>query len=187
MSDGPYKTMTMSRFWKRLAKIAANSAHSVAETAETFQPALLNEWGAVRPTFAKEVRAALGDNDQGNLFASLAVSETQRLQASAQNPVEALLAAQACDVARDGHVGPPAYEAAIKATLDESALRRSRQIEEHYLAEGSADAGRLRQKLHSALPSIGTERLAAGIVAGEGARNLAQTVDRSGLDQGPPL
>lgn len=187
MSDGPYKTMKMSRPWKGLAKIAANPAHSVAETAEAFRPALLNEWGAVRPAFAKEVRAALGDNDRGNLFAEVAVSEAQRLQTVAQNPVEALLAAQACDVARDGQVGPSAYEAAVKATLVDRALHRSRQMEEHYLAEGSADAGRLRQKLHSAIPNIGTDRLAAGIAAGEGVRSLAQKVDRSGLDEGPPL
>ncbi len=187
MSDGPYKTMKMSRAWKGLAKVAGNAAHSVAETAEAFQPALLNEWSAVRPAFAKDIRAALGDNDQGNLFPEVAAAETQRLQASAQNPVEAMLAAQACDVARDGHVGPAAYEAAIKATLDDRALYRARQIEEHYLCESSPDAGRLRAKLHSAIPSIGTDRLAAGIAAGEGVRSLVQKVDRSGLDQGPPL
>jgi hypothetical protein len=187
MSDGPYKTMKMSRPWKRLAKIAANPAHSVVETAEAFQPALLNEWGAVRPAFAKQIRAAFGDNDHGKLFPQVAAAEAQRLQASAQNPVEALLAAQACDVARDGQVGPAAYEAAIKATLDERALHRSRQMEEHYLGEGSPDAGRLRSKLHNAVRSIGTDRLAAGIAAGEGVRSLTQKVDRSGLDEGPPL
>ena len=187
MSDGPYKTMKMSRPWKRLAKIAANAAHSVAETAEAFQAALLDKWSAIRAAFAREVRAALGDNDQGNLFAEVAVFEAQRLQTLAQNPVEALFAAQACDVARDGQVGPSAYKAAVKATFDDSALRRSRQMEEHYLADGSADAGRLRQKLHSAIRNIGTDRLAAGIAAGEGVRSLAQKVDRSGLDEGPPL
>lgn len=187
MSDGPYKSMKMSRAWKGLARIAANAAHSIAETAEAFQPALLDEWRAVRPAFAKEVRAALGDNDRGNLFAEVALSETKRLQAVAQNPVEALLAAQACDVARDRQVGPSAYEAAIKATLDDRALHRSRQMEEHYLAEGSVDARQLRQKLHSAIPSIGTDRLAAGIAAGDGVRGLVQKVDRSGLENGPSL
>ena len=187
MSDGPYKTMKMSRPWKGLAKIAANPAHSVAETAEAFQPALLNDWGAVRPAFAKEIRAALGDNERGNLFPEVSVSETQRLQAAAQNPVEALLAAQACDVAREGQVGLSAYEAAIRATLDDRAICRSRQMEEHYVAENSADAGQLRHKLYSAIPSIGTDRLAAGIAAGDGLRSLAQKVDRSGLEDGPAL
>ncbi len=187
MSDGPYKTMKMSRPWKALAKIAANLAHSVVETAEAFQPALLDEWGAIRPAFAKEIRAALGDDNRGNLFPEVAAAETRRLQVLAQNPVEALFAAQARDVARDGQVGPAAYEAAIKATLDERALHRSRQMEEHYLGEGSPDAGRLRTKLHSAIPSIGTDRLAAGIAAGEGVRRLALKVNRSGLDEGPPL
>lgn len=187
MSDGPYKTMKMSRPWKRLAKVAANPVHSVVEVAEAFQPALLNAWGDVRPAFAKEIRAALGDNDRGNLFSEIAVAETQRLQAAAQNPIEALLAGQACDIARDGQIGAAAYEAAIKATLDECALRRSRQMEEHYLVEGSPDAGRLRAKLHSAIGSIGTDRLAAGIAAGDGVRSLAPKVDRTGLDGGPPL
>lgn len=187
MSDGPYKSMKMSRPWKALAKIAANAAHSVAETAEAFQPALLTEWSAVRPAFAREIRAALGDDDRGNLFPEVAAAEIRRLRASAQNPVEALLAAQACDVARDGQVGPAAYELAIKATLDERALYRSRQMEEHYLGERSSDAGQLRAKLHGAIPSIGTDRLAAGIAAGEGVRSLVQKADRSGLEEGPSL
>lgn len=187
MSDGPYKSMKMSRPWKRLAKVAANGAHSVGEVAEAFQPALLDEWGAVRPAFAKQIRAALGDDEHGNLFTEVALAETQRLRASAENPVEALLAGQACDVARDGQLGPAAYEAAIKATLDERALYRSRQMEEHYLGEGSPDAGRMRARLHGAFSDIGTERLAAGIASGAAVRTLAPKVDRSGLNQGPSL
>lgn len=187
MSDGPYKTLKISRPWKRLAKVAANPAHSSAEVAEAFAPALLDEWGAVRPAFAKEIRAALGDNEHGNLFSEVAVAETQRLRASAENPVESLLASQACDVARDGQVGPAAYEAAIKATLDERALTRSRQMEEHYLGQASPDAGRLRAKLRSVFADIATDRLAAGIAAGAGVRSLAPKVDRSGLEEGPPL
>jgi hypothetical protein len=177
----------MSRSWKRLAKVAANPVHSTDEVAEAFRPALLEEWGAVRPAFAKEIRAALGDNDHGNLFPDLAAAATQRLRSSAENPVESLLASLACDVARDGQVGPVAYEAAVKATLDERALQRSRQMEEHFLGEGSPDAGRMRAKLHSAFDAIGTDRLAAGIAAGDGVRSLAPKINRSGLDEGPPL
>lgn len=187
MSDGPYKSLKMSRSWKRLAKVAANPAHSTEEVAEAFRPALLGDWKFVRPTFAQELRAALGDNERGNLFAEIALAETQRLRAAASNPMESLLADQACDVARDGQVGPPAYEAAVQACLDERAVQRARQMEEHYLRESSPDAGRLRAKLGIAMGKIGTDGLAAGIAAGAGVRSLTPKVDRSGLDEGVPL
>lgn len=187
MSDGPYKTLKMSRPWKRLAKVAANSAHSIAEAAEAYRPALLEDWKSVRPAFAQEIRAALGDNDRGNLFAEIAYVEVKRLRAVASNPVEALLAAQASDVARDGLTGAQAYEGAVKATLDERAIHRARQIEEHYLREASQDAGSLRAKLSASIGAIGTDQLAAGIAAGAGIRSLLPKVDRSGLDAGVPL
>ena len=187
MSDGPYKTLKMSRPWKRLAKVAANPVHTPDEVAEAFAPALLDEWGAVSSAFARQVRAALGDDARGNLFAEVSVAETRRLQDAAQNPVERLLAAQACDVARDGLVGAVAYQAAVHRTLDERVHTRSRQLEEHYLGEASPDAGRLRAKLDAAIGALRTDRLAAGIASGAEVCSLAPKVDRSGLEEGPPL
>jgi hypothetical protein len=187
MSDGPYKTLNMSRSWRRLAKVAANAAHSVTEVVEAFRPALLDDWGLVRPAFAQEVRATLGDNKLGSLFNEVTLTEAQRLRAAACNPMEALLADQACDLARGGQVGAPAYEQAVKACLDDRSIQRARQIEEHYLREQSPDAGRLRAKLGASIDAVGTDQLAAGIAAGTGARSLAPKVDRSGLDEGVSL
>jgi hypothetical protein len=187
MSDGPYKTLKMSRPWKRLAKLAANPAHSTAEVAEALRPALLEDWNSVRPAFAQQVRAALGDNERGNLFLEVTLAETQRLRANASNPVEALLADQAHDAARDGLSGEAAYEQAIKACLDDRALQRARQMEEHYLCEQSPDTGRLRAKLGEAIRTAETDKMAAGIAKGVGARTLAPKVDRTGLDEGVPL
>lgn len=187
MSDGPYKTLKMSRPWKRLAKLASNPAHSIAEVAEAFRPALLDDWGKVRPAFAQEVRAALGDNDRGNLFREVTLAETQRLSASASNPAEALLADQARDAARDGLSGAPAYEQVVKGFFDERALQRSRQMEEHFAYEQSPDARRLRAKLNEAFGDIGTGHMAVGVASGAGVRSLAPKVDRTGLDEGVPL
>ncbi len=187
MSDGPYKTLKMSRPWKRLAKLAANPAHSTAEVAEALRPALLDDWGSVRPAFAQEVRTALGDNERGNLFPEVTLAETQRLRASFSNPVEALLADNAHDAAREGLSGAAAFEQAIKGCLEDRALQRSRQMEEHYLCEQSPDAGRLRAKLGEAITSVGADQLAAGIAGGARVRALAPKVDRIGLDEGVPL
>jgi hypothetical protein len=187
MSDGPYKSLKMSRPWKRLAKIATNPAHSAAEVAEAYRPALLDDWRSVRPAFIQEVRAALGDGDRGELFAQIAYAEIQRLRTSAGNPMEALLAAQACDMARDGQIGKQAYEGAVKSTLEERAIQRAFQMEEHYLREGSRAAGPLRAKLNTSIGQIGADRLAEGIASGAAVRNLAPKVDRSSLDDGVPL
>jgi hypothetical protein len=100
--------------------------------------------------------------------------------------MEALLADNACDVVRDGHLGAPAFEAAIKGSLDERAVQRSRQIEEHYLRENSPDTSDLRNQLAVAIGLVGADKLAAGITAGSGIKSLTPKVDRSGLDEGVP-
>ncbi len=187
MSDGPYKTLKMSRPWKALAKIAANPAHSTDEVVEAWRPALLDDWKLVRPAYAQEIRAALGDSARGSLLPEIARAETQRLRALASNPMEALLADQACDVARDRQAGPQAYQAAVKACVEDRAAGRALQIEEHFLRGASPDAGRLRARLGAAIGALGSDQLAAGIAAGVGVRSLAPKVNRSGLDEGVSL
>jgi hypothetical protein len=187
MSDGPYKTLRMSAPWKRVAKVAENAAHSSAEVVEALRPALLQDWGTVRPDFSDEIRSALGDSERGNLLPTVALVETQRLRSAASNPMEALLAEQACDMARDGQVGRQAFEAAVKVSLEERAIRRAWQIEEHYLRERSPDAGRLRAQLGASIASAEIGQLAVGIASGASARSLAPKTDRSGLDEGVPL
>ena len=187
MSDGPYKSLNMSRHWKRVAKLAANTAHSPEEVAEAIRPALLRDMALVRPAFAQALRAALGDNERGNLFLEVAASESQRLRAQAGNPMEALLADHVCDMARDGQLGAGAYEAATKGCLDERMVRGGRQMHEHYLREDPKDADALRAGFAAAVGVVGTDRLAAGVAEGAGLHSLAPKVDRSGLDEGVPL
>ncbi len=187
MSDGPYRTLDMSKVWKALAKLAENAAHTVEEVAEAFRPALVEEWKSIRPDFADAVKAALGDDERGRLFSEIAVSETERLRAQASNPMEALLADHAHDQARDAHLGASAYEKSIEHVLEDRAIRGARQIEEHYHRERSPDAGRLRNHLSAAISSGEIARLASGLASGAGHRALTAKIDRSGLDQGVAL
>jgi len=187
MSDGPYRTLNMSKPWKLLAKVSANDAHSSTEVTEALRSALLHDWSMVRPGFSSEVRAALGDNEGGSLFTAVLLLESQRLRSIASNPMEALLAEHASDVIRDGLGGRQAFEMAIKSSFDECAIRRARQIEEHYLRERSPDAGRLRAQLSASVSAAGTDRLAEGVALGVSARGLAPKADRSGLEEGVPL
>lgn len=187
MSDGPYKTLRLSAPWKRLAKLAENATHSSAEVVEVLRPALLHDWGTIHPGFTEEIRAALGDSERGGLLPIVAISEVQRLRSAAANPMEALLAEQACDIARDGQAGRPAFEAVVKASLEERAFRRAWQIEEHYLRERSPDAGRLRARLGMSIAAAEIGQLAVGIASGASARSLTLKADRSGLDEGVPL
>jgi hypothetical protein len=187
MSDGPYRTLDMSKVWKALAKIAENAAHTVAEVAEAFRPALVEEWNAIRPDFAESVKAALGDDDRGRLFSEIAVAETERLRSQAANPMEALLADHARDQARDAHLGGAAYEKSIEHFLEDRAIRGARQMEEHYHRERSPDAGRLRNHLAAAITSGELAQLASGLASGAGRRALTAKADRSGLDEGVAL
>lgn len=187
MSDGPYRTLDMSRVWKALAKIAENASHRVEEVAEAFRPALVEEWKAIRPEFADAVKAALGDDERGRLFNEIAVAETERLRTQASNPMEALLADQAHDQAREGQLGASAYEKSIEHFLLDRAIRGARQIEEHYHRERSPDAGRLRSHLAAAISSGELAHLASGLANGAGHRALTAKAVRSGLDEGVAL
>lgn len=187
MSDGPYRTLDMSKAWKSLAKIAENATHTVVEVAEAFRPALVEEWKAIRPDFAEAVKAALGDDDRGRLFSEIAVSETERLRAQASNPMEALLADHAHDQARDAQLGAGAYEKSIEHFLEDRAIRGARQMEEHYHRERSPDTGRLRNHLAAAITSGELAQLASGLASGAGHRALTAKADRSGLDEGVSL
>lgn len=187
MSDGPYRTLDMSKVWKSLAKIAENSAHTVDEVSEAFRPALIEEWKSIRADFAQGVKAALGDDEHGRLFSEIAVAETQRLRAQACNPMEALLAEHAHDQAREGQLGASAYEKSVENFLEDRAIRGARQMEEHYHRERSPDAGRLRNHLAAAISSGDLAQLASGLASGAGYRSLTAKADRTGLDEGVAL
>lgn len=187
MSDGPYKSLNMSPAWRRVAKVAANANHSVAEVAEAFRPALLEEMSAVRPQYLRSLRTALGDDEHGLLFPEVAQAEMRRLRASAATPVEALLVDNAGDLARDGRLGASAFHDAIRNTLEDRAVQRSRQIEEHYKREAPRSAEPLRSKLDASVSAIGADQMADAIVSGAGARTIAPKTDRSGLDEGVSL
>ena len=187
MSDGPYKSSNMSPAWKRVAKVAGNRNHTLAEVAEAFRPALLEDLRAVGSDFMSGVRSALGDTDRGLLFPEVAQAEVERLRGSADTPVKELLLDVARDLVRDGRVGLKAFEGALTATLDEWALRRCRQTEEHYKRVAPRAAASLRARLNGAFGAIGTDQMAAGIVGGATSRSIAPKADRSGLDEGVPL
>lgn len=187
MSDGPYRTLDMSKVWKALAKIAENAAHSVAEVSEAFRPPLLEAWKSISSDFAEGVKAALGDDERGRLFPEIALAETQRLRAQACNPMEALLADHALDQVRAGRLGADAYEKSIENLLEDRAIRAARQMEEHYYRERSPDAGRLRNHLAAAISSGDLAQLAAGLASGVGHRVLTAKMDRTGLDEGVAL
>lgn len=188
MSDGPYKTLKMSRKWKVLAKLAGNAAHAAEEVAEAVPAALLADWREIGPQFVRQMRAALGDDDRGMLLPEVAKQEVQRLRAQATNPMEALLADNAQDVLRDGYRGATAFEEATAATLAERADRGLRQVEEHYRREASqGKAADIRARLADSVAAANLRGLAASLAAGVATRALTASTDRSGLDEGVNL
>jgi hypothetical protein len=92
---------------------------------------------------------------------------------------------RAAEVAAAGMRGPKAIVAAINRTLEERALGRARQVEEHYLrktAEGRAL--NVRDRMEGAVQQGAIDKVAARLVGAVPAQAPRRVQKQTGLDDG---
>ena len=187
MSDGPHRTLPMRPSWRKLAERADNDSFTAEQVAEAVCPALASDWRTeVSDATLRAVATCVGDSPQLGLFASQA--ELIRLRAQCGSPMAALLVDAACDAVADGLVGREAVEKAVADALSERALRGSRQVEEHYLRNGSnRRATKVRSRLNACAGAAGIAALASSIAQGTSTARQFKPTKHDGLDQGVAL
>lgn len=139
MSDGPYRSLPMSRGWKRLAEFAENVNFDRADTSAAASHALKTTWtDEVPATAVKGLRDVFLEKEP-ELFADTRLARVEAVVANtAGYGLGRLLVAYASSVLAEGFTGEAGLMEATKRALETYAARSARQIEEHYCRKASS-------------------------------------------------
>ncbi len=188
MSDGPHRSLKMSRSWKRFAERAANTAFAPEEVRDALLEALEQDWRAEAPDrFCRRVHNTLGNN-QGPLFGDQLADRIEALRReTAGYPLGNALLDYAGETAARGNHGDEALkEAASKALMDRAA-RGARQVEEHYCRELTLHrADHIRERIETAVMQSDINGI-AGRLVGTDKSERALPTKQAGLDDGVQL
>ncbi len=189
MSDGPHKSLPMSRAWKKLMLCAGTPAFPLDEVADALQLALVSDWRKeIHPVLHKRILEIVYTGE-GLLFRDQQITRLQELD---EHVVGYPLALVLIDcVARAVDRGDCDHSCLVRGTRDalsDRASRCMRQVEEHCHRECS-DSGvaNLLSRLRQAALRIDYSQLAQDLL---GCRN--ETLSRpkrkkTALDDGVPL
>jgi hypothetical protein len=189
MSDGPYRSLPMSRSWKRLAEYSENENFDSVDTCGAATSALESTWrNEVLVATIRGVRDVFLEGEQ-DLFSN---AQTEKLHAvevdSAGYGLGRLLTGYAEAVLNDGFRGEAGLVEATKRTLEAYAARTARQIEEHYCRKASSRLTRqVRNRIAQAVSAADLETLARKCAGLQQASQRPASMKRTGIDDGVPL
>ena len=190
MSDGPYRSLPMSRGWKQLAKLAENANFDHADTGAAVSHALATTWRSEVPaTVVKGIRDVFLETEP-DLFPDIRIARIDAIAAdTAGYGLSRQLVFHASSVLAEGLMGEVGLAEATRRTLDAYAARATRQIEEHYCRNTTA---RLTQQMRNAISqAIGAAdfdtlaRQCSGLEPRAGKRRAMRK--HVGIDDGVPL
>ncbi|MDR7377087.1 hypothetical protein J2X19_001745 [Rhodoferax ferrireducens] len=190
MSDGPYKSLPMSRGWKRLARYAENENFDSVDTCAAANTALEGTWRKEVPTVVvNELREVFFERAP-DLFND---ARLKRIEAAAGGAagygLARQLTAHASSVLTEGLSGEVGFLEAIKRAVWDYASRARRQMEEHYCRTASSRlTQQVRQRISQAIGAADFEGLArrwAGLDKRSSKRSVISK--HTGLDDGVAL
>lgn len=189
MSDGPYRSLPMSRAWKRLARLAENANFDATDTAAAAMRALASTWGNEVPSAVSSgLRDIFLEGDPG-LFGDAQTTQAQALSRNAAGfGLGRLLTEHAVVVLSEGMHGEAALAETVQRALYAYAARAARQIEEHYCRGASGKlTSQVRQRIAGAIASADFNGLARQCSGLDPKVSRPRSIKRTSLDDGPPL
>lgn len=189
MSDGPYRSLPMSRAWKRLAKVAGNSNFDPADTAAAAMRALANTWGSEVPTLLSKGLRDIFLEGRPDLFGDAQTTQAQALSSTAAGfGLGRLLSEHAVGVLGEGMYGEAALTETVQRALYAYAARAARQIEEHYCREASGKLTKqVRERIAGAIATADFSGLARQCSGLEPKAGKPRALKHTSLDDGVPL
>jgi hypothetical protein len=175
----------MSRAWKKVAMYADKKAFDVAEIRQAIEAAIASDSAAMGGGLPARIAEILV-SQQIALFPTDRIEHLESLRPlTADCPMAQVLIEYAEQVAATGQLGGEAFIDAAAAMMESWAMRRSRQVEEHYFRKSSVQNGRrIRERLEAGSRAASFRRLAAGLLA-NGDSPKAWTIHKqTGLDEG---
>ncbi|CAN5672217.1 hypothetical protein BH11PSE13_BH11PSE13_35600 [soil metagenome] len=190
MSDGPYRSLPMSRGWKQLAKFAENVNFDRADISAAASHALKTTWTKEVPAIVvKGLRDVFLEKEPG-LFVDTRLARVEAVVANtAGYGLGRLLTAHASSVLAEGLTGEAGLLEAAKRTLESYGARSVRQIEEHYCRKAPVSlTAQVRTRISEAIGSadfVTIARQGAGLEPRTGrGRSVRKHVD---IDAGVEL
>ena len=190
MSDGPYRSLPMSRGWKRLAQYAENENFGSAETCAAANSALEGTWRKEVPAVVVNELREVFLEPASDLFNDERFKRIQEAgDEAAGYGLARTLTMCASSVLTEGLSGEVGFLEAIKRAVWDYAARARRQMEEHYCRTASARlTQQVRQRISQAISAADFEGLArqwSGLDKRAGKRSVVPK--HSGLDDGVAL
>lgn len=190
MSDGPHRSLNMSRKWKRVAKWMYNETHSVEQRCEALSEAAAEDWRQQIPkSFPSMIRKILS-NGQTELFCNQIVQDLEGLypQTLGHPHASALLDCVIQAITTTGTLGEDALMIAARNVVREFAERGLCQVVEHYLRESPNNSvAQIKQRTQEALERLDTKAIARRIQGFDMSERRRISIKRKGLDEGVPI
>lgn len=190
MSDGPHRSLPMSKAWKKVAEWADNQNFDIQQVCDRLFKTLVKD-------ARKQLSAAVIDvvhhafqESSSDLFPDQRLhdlSNARRLAAGFPFATSFLDCAE--QELSNGVVGNEGLFNSVKSVLEERMQRAARQIEEHYLRDHTSSRERadiVKTRLNSAINQISIEDLSQRVLR-TASRPFAATPGRGGLDDGVPI
>lgn len=189
MSDGPYRSLPMSRAWKRLAKLAGNSNFDSADTAVAAMRALASTWGSEVPSLLTKGLRDIFLEGKPDLFGDAQTTQTKALSSTAAGfGLGRLLTEHAVVVLTEGMHGEAALAETVQRALYAYAARAARQIEEHYCREASKKLTKqVRDRIAGAIATADFSGLARQCSGLDPKASKPRSFKHASLDDGVPL
>ena len=195
MSDGPYKSLPMSKAWKAAAERAHKASFSDEEREQSYCVAMRKDiLRDVGQDYINAVGNLLVDKQQGNLLADQAAVEIDSITSQyTQAPLRDTMSANIQAALHSGKTGEDALAEGVNLTIQDYGRGRNRQIEEHYKRDALTHSEReksvsVRDIMSRTLNSAAVRGLGqeiAGFVRGEAFQT--RLVKSSGIEDGPRL
>lgn len=189
MSDGPYKSLPMSRAWKRLAEFAQNDNFEPAHIAEAAISALMRDWRANVPVAMLTAVREVFCGSQNTLFNEQRIEQLRTIGEQTGNQAFGRLfldcAVMQMEAKQTGEAG--LVQAAADALLARAA-RGVRQVEEHYFRKSSASLAKsVRGRLEQGVIGADLAGCARTLLKISPAPARRPSLKHQGIDEGVPI
>ena len=189
MSDGPHRSLPMSRAWKRFTECVNNDAFSDEEARDAIVAALEQDWRKENMEgLVRKVYEVLSDG-QANLFYEQRAECLKLLQReAASSPLQHVFLDCVDKAIAAGHSGNDSLIEEACQTLSDLAMRGTRQVEEHCLRSSKGrPATDVRRRIEGAIKGLDFAAPARRLLGIDRNESPPTPAKKTGLDDGVRL
>lgn len=189
MSDGPHRSLSMSRQWRRVAERIYNEAYGAEQGCDAMSAALAQDWHQEIPEGLVNKIQMILSNGQREFFSDHGAQELETLRAEAAGSPLAVTFIDCALLAREkGLSGEGALLESACGAITDFAARCLRQVEEHYHRKPPRNCiTDIRQRTHEVIGRMDAMAIARQLLGIDMRERPLNPVKHTELDAGVPL